>query len=154
MMFVHLSFEVCLSLYYRFQYHKLLKRCQDLQIKLQERKHIITFFNWDPESVPQTIKYSSQVVVNLLVFIAEAIPFMNHNTTLDKRRITVLRLAINIMESYALQAQNHEIHPVTENEILEGVLTVAEELAVVLNIYEVGSILRYLSNLCLFFVTI
>lgn len=154
MMFFHLSFEVCSSIYYRFQYYKLRNQCQDLLIKLQERQDIITYFKWNSESVPQTIQPSSQVAVNLLLFIAETIPLMDQNTSHDKRQIMILRLSINIMEGYTLQAQNHDIHPVAENEILKGVETVSEELAAVLKIYEIVSIGRYLTYICLFFLTI
>lgn len=144
--------KVINSISYRIKYYQLNKNCQDLMLKINGRKDILTYFRCDEKNLPGTMTPSLETALQIVTLIGDSVPLMVEiNCT--ELQLWILDFSVHIIEDCALVAQQDDVHPALEKEIIEVLQLVSGKISRGITYCELISMAKYMGYMFALLIT-
>uniref|UniRef100_A0A1B6CSX2 Uncharacterized protein n=1 Tax=Clastoptera arizonana TaxID=38151 RepID=A0A1B6CSX2_9HEMI len=150
---IHFGIETFIALCTRVEYHYLLRTNHDLRERIKARMDIVKYFQWDEENVPSDIVPAAEVAFNIANTIQQQMPAFINDLPVERKQIEMFKVTAKVLSYYAYKAQDQNVHPLAEIQVLNGVHMGSDALHILLQLFKASSVLQYIKWMSLLLLT-
>uniref|UniRef100_A0A1B6D6Q2 Uncharacterized protein n=1 Tax=Clastoptera arizonana TaxID=38151 RepID=A0A1B6D6Q2_9HEMI len=150
---IHFGIETFIALCTRVEYHYLLRTNHDLRERIKARMDIVKYFQWDEENVPSDIVPAAEVAINIANTIENIMPALPIELPMERKQIEMFRVTAAVLRYYESHAQDQDVHPLVEIQVLNGVQMGSNSFQVSLEMFKTPAVLQCLYWIGFLFIT-